>query len=272
MKLQIIISLAFIFLILGCDSLFNNYNSEYDFEYEQVDQNACVLFRSNPEAIQVISIEDTSFATFSDTLSFVILDTSNILSINNRNCFTTNFNSDTSYVVLYIGQDANANLVYIDASIGFLLRSANNGELITPTNSSVTIETIASCPTTRTRIEYNLSGGYYLCELKTGVKESANFVILNDNISPEALFTGAPIQGIDTLEVQFEDLSVNGSFPITSWQWDFGDGSNDSTNLMQNPVHIYTAPDTYTVSLTISDGTLYNSIYIKDMIMVVGNE
>lgn len=273
MKLQIIISLAFIFLIFGCDSLFNDYNSEYQFEYEQVDQETCILFRTSPTIINVVSLEDTSFTSFLDSVSFVIQDSSNVLSINNRNCFSADILiADTSYVVLYIDQDATANMIYVDASIALSVRSVSNGSLIKPTNSTLTIETIASCPTTKTRLEYVLKTGYYLCELRTGVKENANFVILNDNISPEALFAGFPVQGLDSLEVQFEDLSINGTFPITSWQWDFGDATNDSSNLMQNPIHIYTAPDTYTVSLTISDGTLYNSIYKKDMIMVANNE
>ena len=41
---------------------------------------------------------------------------------------------------------------------------------------------------------------------------------------------------------------------IVSWAWDFNDdGSIDTTT--QNPVYTYTTPGTYTVSLTVSDGT-----------------
>ena len=41
------------------------------------------------------------------------------------------------------------------------------------------------------------------------------------------------------VSVQFTDLSTAGSFPITSWSWDFdNDGTEDSNE--QNPVYTYT--------------------------------
>ncbi len=52
--------------------------------------------------------------------------------------------------------------------------------------------------------------------------------------------------GTAPLQVQFTDLSRGD--PI-SWRWDFGDGDTDS---IQNPVHIYTKPGSYPVSLSIS--------------------
>lgn len=56
--------------------------------------------------------------------------------------------------------------------------------------------------------------------------------------------------------VYFTDLSTqNGGSTITSWSWDFGDpnsGSNN-TSTLQNPTHVYTEPDTYTTSLTITN-------------------
>lgn len=48
------------------------------------------------------------------------------------------------------------------------------------------------------------------------------------------------------LTVQFEDWSFG--YP-DSWSWDFGDGSGSSE---QNPVHTYTTPGTYTVTLTVT--------------------
>ncbi len=46
----------------------------------------------------------------------------------------------------------------------------------------------------------------------------------------------------------FLDLSVTQA-PVQSWQWDFGDGTSSTE---QNPYHVYNAPGTYTVSLTIT--------------------
>ena len=50
------------------------------------------------------------------------------------------------------------------------------------------------------------------------------------------------------LQVMFTDLSENAA----SWEWDFGDNNSSTT---QNPTHTYAAGGTYTVTLTISDGT-----------------
>jgi PKD repeat protein len=56
--------------------------------------------------------------------------------------------------------------------------------------------------------------------------------------------------------VLFTDLSSpNGGSDLFSWAWDFGDplsGVNNSSSL-QNPSHLFTAPATYTVSLTVTN-------------------
>ncbi|HQM49220.1 MAG TPA: PKD domain-containing protein [Candidatus Hydrogenedentes bacterium] len=66
---------------------------------------------------------------------------------------------------------------------------------------------------------------------------------------PTAGFTASPRTGTVPLEVAFSDQSSAGGAEITEWSWQLGDGhtSNDS-----NPVHIYTVPGTYTVSLTVT--------------------
>ena len=64
-------------------------------------------------------------------------------------------------------------------------------------------------------------------------------------ILPVANFTTNTMQGYAPLSVQFTDTSQY----ATGWNWDFeGDGEIDSS--VQNPVSVYTAPGTYTVSLT----------------------
>lgn len=67
--------------------------------------------------------------------------------------------------------------------------------------------------------------------------------------SPNAAFSATPRNGEAPLTVQFTDLSDPGSAPITSWQWDFGDGS---TSVDRNPFHSYTRPGRYTVTLGVS--------------------
>ena len=51
-------------------------------------------------------------------------------------------------------------------------------------------------------------------------------------------------------EVQFNDIStIADPETIVSWDWDFGDGDGSSD---ENPTHLYDAPGTYTVTLTVT--------------------
>jgi PKD repeat protein len=61
---------------------------------------------------------------------------------------------------------------------------------------------------------------------------------------PVADFYGSPTSGVAPLEVTFTDQSSGNP---TGWNWTFGDGG---TSTIQNPLHTYTDPGTYTVSLT----------------------
>jgi PKD repeat protein len=70
-----------------------------------------------------------------------------------------------------------------------------------------------------------------------------------------AAFSGTPTTGLTPLSVQFTDNSIGSNTTITSWLWDFdNDGTVDARS--QNPFYTYQNPGNYTVSLTVSDGTL----------------
>ncbi|MBS1512261.1 MAG: PKD domain-containing protein [Bacteroidetes bacterium] len=70
------------------------------------------------------------------------------------------------------------------------------------------------------------------------------------NALPTADFTfSAP--DCETRNTSFTDASVANSGTLSTWQWDFGDGSPlDNT---QSPSHIYAAAGTYTVTLTVTN-------------------
>lgn len=67
--------------------------------------------------------------------------------------------------------------------------------------------------------------------------------------APRASFVAQDTSGVAPLPVQFTDTSSPGTSTISSWEWDFGDGE---ASTVQNPVHIYSQPGVYTVSLTIT--------------------
>lgn len=58
-----------------------------------------------------------------------------------------------------------------------------------------------------------------------------------------------------------------GDRSITSWLWDFGDGS---TSTLQNPSHTYTTAGAYNISLTVSNGALTDTETKTDFINVTG--
>jgi PKD repeat protein len=57
-------------------------------------------------------------------------------------------------------------------------------------------------------------------------------------------FSATPVSGQAPLTVLFTDESINNP---TSWLWEFGDGS---TSTLQHPLHTYTSPGIFTVTLT----------------------
>ena len=84
-----------------------------------------------------------------------------------------------------------------------------------------------------------------------------------DPDGPRADFTGTPLQGVETVTVQFTDTSTSAT-GITAWLWNFGDGTTSGD---QNPSHVYTGVGNYSVNLTVTDAsgsdTMTKLQYIK---------
>ncbi|MGD9549190.1 MAG: S8 family serine peptidase [Candidatus Krumholzibacteriia bacterium] len=80
-----------------------------------------------------------------------------------------------------------------------------------------------------------------------GMVDAAAAVGGGGPVAPVANFTGTPTSGDYPLVVAFTDGS---SGAPTGWSWTFGDGG---TSIQQNPTYTYTAPGTYTVSLTVTN-------------------
>ncbi|MEQ1747303.1 MAG: PKD domain-containing protein [Saprospiraceae bacterium] len=72
---------------------------------------------------------------------------------------------------------------------------------------------------------------------------------------PSAGFTASPTSGCGPLSVQFTSTSSSNS---VNFLWDFPGGSPTSSSA-QNPVVVYNAPGTYTVTLTVSNSAGSNS-------------
>ncbi len=74
--------------------------------------------------------------------------------------------------------------------------------------------------------------------------------VAGDNGAPTADFSAYPLSGSAPLTVEFTSLATGGIYEITSWAWNFGDGSPICNE--QNPTHIFSAPGSYTVTLTVT--------------------
>ena len=66
------------------------------------------------------------------------------------------------------------------------------------------------------------------------------------NTPPVAAFDYSCIK----LDCGFTDTSTDSDGTISNWTWDFGDGATSS---LQNPSHVYSAGNSYTVNLTVTD-------------------
>lgn len=60
--------------------------------------------------------------------------------------------------------------------------------------------------------------------------------------------------------VEFIDATTIAAGNLTAWVWEFGD--NNGSNL-QNPTHVYAAPNTYDVTLTVSSGSCTDVITLQ---------
>lgn len=69
-------------------------------------------------------------------------------------------------------------------------------------------------------------------------------------------------------EIQFFDHSYHG---VTEWTWNFGDGTiitGSDPEVYKNPVHIYTTPGVYSVTLAVSNGTETLNAQINNAITI----
>ncbi len=126
-----------------------------------------------------------------------------------------------------------------NGSLEFFDDGVSVGVYSSPTLHNATVYPVWGCAST----SGNAVSGTLVC---TGLAHDYG-VLEWDEVyvaPPVASFTRSPGAGEKALAVAFTDTS---SGTPTAWSWDFGDGNVSSS---QNPVHIYEAAGTYTVTLT----------------------
>ncbi|MEW6756447.1 MAG: fibronectin type III domain-containing protein, partial [Candidatus Latescibacterota bacterium] len=119
------------------------------------------------------------------------------------------------------------------AATGF----AQDGELVF---LDVAVDSAAAIGTSTTLevVEASFNNGDPVAERGEGVLRVVSEVVCAD-------FIARPRQGAVPLEVRFHERATG---DVQSYRWDFGDGD---TSAVRNPVHVYAAAATFTVSLTV---------------------
>ena len=83
------------------------------------------------------------------------------------------------------------------------------------------------------------------------------FIVFSANLFAQfdVGFTADTTLGCDSLQVQFNDTSIVNNFQ--SRLWEFGDGESDT---VISPIHTYSSPGIYTVSLTVHNSITGNTV------------
>lgn len=122
-----------------------------------------------------------------------------------------------------------------------LTASASNGGPYQWSNNLGTNDTVVVTPSVTTM--------YYV-----SVYDSCSGTIVTDSVivfimpPTSVAFSVDSMDGCVPLTVHFTDLSVTQQDQIAIWIWDFGNGD---TSHAQSPVHIFTSPGSYSVTLTV---------------------
>jgi PKD repeat protein len=98
----------------------------------------------------------------------------------------------------------------------------------------------------------------------------SNYITVTANTTPQtspvASFTSNVSSGTIPLTVDFTDTSTGSP---TAWNWNFGDGTVNST--VKNPAHVYSTAGNYTVTLTVTNSTGSNTITKSNYITVAAS-
>lgn len=114
---------------------------------------------------------------------------------------------------------------------------------------------------------YPIAGNYNITLIATSSFGCKDTTVLPVNIQPSPVANFTPSTGCANANVSFSDASTILSGTLNGWSWNFGDG-NFSTQ--QNPIHVYAATGTYSVTLIVNSAagcadTITKSINISPL-------
>ncbi len=162
---------------------------------------------------------------------------------------TANYDADREYIYHKSIQLETAATIYV----GFDSRATSLPDWVTENYSNTGLTITVSDSANELNIwARNVEKGdvALMANMAEGAENiKSHYVVLIDTnqVQPLSTHFGSDVtSGVLPLTVNFADSSQG---YITSWLWDFGDGS---TSIEQNPSHTYDTTGSYTVSLTVS--------------------
>ncbi len=110
---------------------------------------------------------------------------------------------------------------------------------------------------TQSVMKYNATSNTMMNSVAT--KPGIVTVAGNQFVLPVANFSATPVEGTAPLTVKFTDQSTGSP---TYFNYDFGDGFNATS---KNPVHTYTFPGVYNVTLTVMKNDVRNGTFVSNV-------
>ena len=88
------------------------------------------------------------------------------------------------------------------------------------------------------------------------------------NVAPVASFSATPLSGTAPLLVSFDATASSDDKAVTKFEWNFGNGTVDTTSNSSKPSRTYATPGTYVVTLVVKDAEGAASAPVKKTVTV----
>ena len=247
----------FLFLIVltinSCGDLLDDYESN-PLDASSIDQEICRIL-NELESISASTIQADSLTT-NTIFDSLVQDTLSFIHLSNVNNWEIPIDG-SSYFILHAPQEADSYFVAFNSSSEFHLYN-NDGTVVEPDSETTSLKSIAGCPDIRVRQTFSDLNGAYLAKLVNPNVSSVKMVVMNTNNLPSANFSTSANDVFVGDTITFADESSEGSYPILTYSWNFGDNSTDNDSSVVQ--HAYTDSGEYSPALTVSDGYLFHTL------------
>jgi len=251
------------FFVSACGNLLDDYASN-PLDASSIDQEMCRIL-NELESVAAITFSSDSLAEMV-IFDSLVQDSSSFVHLSNMNNWEVAIDS-SCYFILYAPQEADSYFVALNLSSEFYLYN-EDGIIVEPDSETTSLKSIAGCPDIRVRQTFSQLSGAYLVKLVNPNVSSVKMVVMNTNNAPSANFTTSTSDAFVGDTIMFMDQSSQGSYPIMTYSWDFGDNNSSADSSVV--FYAYNDSGEYSPSLTVSDGYLFHTMLKNTYIRIIG--